>query len=216
MRDTWFLDQDVNAWTSLAYVVVGGLVIALAIRRRLRPVFVVLGLLAIAEGVGSMMFHGGSGDPGRSCTTSHSSPRSASSPVGTSGGSRGRADTGALAGTVVAIVAGSVVWAAAPSSTNVMVGVLVAATVVAEVLARRRGLRGRLERAAARARRRRPRRVVGRLAGEPACATPGPGSSHTACGTPSPRCSCSDGSTRRPTPPTRNERRGCSAGPRTA
>ena len=64
-RDTWFLDQDVNAWTSLAYVVVGGLVIALAIRRRLRPVFVVLGLVAIAEGVGSMMFHGGSGDPGR-------------------------------------------------------------------------------------------------------------------------------------------------------
>ena len=112
-RDTWFLDQDVNAWTSLAYVVVGGLVIALAIRRRLRPVFVVLGLLAIAEGVGSMMYHGGSGDPAvparrraRRCDRLRRrlARRSACRP-----GRPRRAG-----GTVVAIVAGSVVWAAAP------------------------------------------------------------------------------------------------------
>ncbi len=214
-RDTWFLDQDVNAWTSLTYVVVGGLVIALAIRRRLRPVFVVLGLLAIAEGVGSMMFHGGSGDPGRFL---HDVALVAA--IGFVAGwhvgrLRGRADTGALVGTVVAIVAGSLVWAAAPSSTNVMVGFLVAATVTAEVVADVAGCRpsGTL-----RCSRSPP---VPSSCGGPArrrarFATASPGSSHTACGTPSPRCSCSDGWTRRPTPPTRNERRGCSAGPRTA
>jgi 1-acyl-sn-glycerol-3-phosphate acyltransferase len=137
-RDTWFLDQDVNAWTSLAYVVVGGLVVALTIRRRLRPVFAVLGVLAVAEGVGSVLYHGGSGDAGRFLHDVALVAALGFVAGWHAGRLRGRADTGALAGTALTIVAGSIIWAAAPSSTNVMVGVLVAAIVVAELLARRR------------------------------------------------------------------------------
>ena len=157
-------------------------VVALVIRRRLRPVFVVLGALAAAEGVGSLLYHGGRGDAAQFL---HDVALVAA--LGFIAGWHvgrltGRADAGALAGTVVTVAAGSLVWALAPSATNVMVGVLVAATVGAELVARRRGLRRGLERAARRPRRRR-RRVwwPGRRTAR--CATPARGSSRTAAGT---------------------------------
>ena len=166
-RDTWFLDQDVNAWTSLAYVVVGGLVIALAIRRRLRLVFVVLGLLAIAEGVGSMLYHGGSGDPGRflhdvalvaaiGFVAGWHVGRVRRSRRRRRAGRDGRGDRRRLGGLGRGAVVDERDGRRARRRDR-----------------RRRGARTsswdavRLERATAGARRRRPRRVVGGLAGEP-------------------------------------------------
>ena len=145
VRDAWFLDQDVNAWTSLAYAAVGALVVALVVGRRLRPVFVVLGVLAAAEGAGSMLYHGGRGDAAQflhDVALVAALGFIAGWHVGRLTDRANGADTGALVGTVVTVAAGAIVWALAPSSTNVMVGVLVAATVGAELVARRRGLRG--------------------------------------------------------------------------
>jgi hypothetical protein len=36
-RDQWFLEQDVNAWTSLACLAVGLVVAVAVVRRRLSP-----------------------------------------------------------------------------------------------------------------------------------------------------------------------------------
>ena len=65
VRDDWLLDQDVNAWSSLAYVAVG-LFIVLAVARRGMPrAFVALGLATALEGVGSLLYHGTGGRAGQ-------------------------------------------------------------------------------------------------------------------------------------------------------
>ena len=143
MRDTWFLDQDVNAWTSLAYAAVGAVVVALVIRRRLRPVMVVLGRWPrprVSAACCSRRPRRRRAVPPR--RRPRRRPRLHRRLAGRAAHERTGAGTGALAGTVVTLAAGSVVWALAPSATNVMVGVLVAATVGAELVARRRGLPG--------------------------------------------------------------------------
>ncbi len=61
-RDDWFVDEDVNAWTSLAYVAVGILIVFIVVRYRRPRGFVALGALVAVEGVGSLLYHGAGGD----------------------------------------------------------------------------------------------------------------------------------------------------------
>jgi hypothetical protein len=60
VRDEWFFEQDVNAWSSLAYLAAAGLVLA-GVRHRSWPhAFLLLALLLALEGVGSLAYHGAS------------------------------------------------------------------------------------------------------------------------------------------------------------
>ena len=139
-RDDWFLEQDVNAWTSLAYVAVGLVVIAVVVRRTLPWAFLAFGVLVTVEGAGSFLFHGASG---RLAEYLHDVPL-----IGVvgfiAGWQAGRlrrpadAAMGALVGAGVGLIAGVV--ASAVGATSVVaaaLGVIVATT---ELIARRRGL----------------------------------------------------------------------------
>jgi hypothetical protein len=61
-RDDWFFDQDVNAWTSSAYVAVGLLIVSVVVRHRLPRGFLALGAVVALEGGGSVLYHGAGGD----------------------------------------------------------------------------------------------------------------------------------------------------------
>ena len=61
-RDDWFVDQDVAAWTSFAFVAVGLYIVFVVVRNRLPRAFVALGALVVLEGVGSLLYHGIGGD----------------------------------------------------------------------------------------------------------------------------------------------------------
>ncbi len=138
-RDGWFLSQDVNAWTSLAYVAVGIAITIVVVRRRAPRSFIALGAVTALEGIGSMLYHGTSGDLASSSTTQPSSACSGSSPAGTWGGSfdppAERAGAAALAGLATGLAIGAV-----PGANNVAVALLAAVVMGTEVLARRRGL----------------------------------------------------------------------------
>jgi hypothetical protein len=139
-RDDWLFEQDVNAWTSLAYVAAGVLVVVIVVRRALPRAFVAFGVLAAVEGAGSVLFHGGSG---RLAEYLHDVPL-----IGilgfVAGWHAGRlrrsgdASTGALVGTVVGLVAG--VLGSAVGATSMVAGVLGLVVAVSELVARRRGL----------------------------------------------------------------------------
>ena len=141
-RDGWLLEQDINAWTSLAYVAVG-LLIAWEVRRSRLP-RAVLGLAAIsvAEGFGSLLYHGAASDVGQFL---HDVPL-----IGALGFVAGwhvgrlsdRTDLGSIVGLVTGLVVSAVVWAVAPGTTNVAVGVTVVLIVAASLIGRRRGLTG--------------------------------------------------------------------------
>jgi hypothetical protein len=140
LRDDWFLAQDVNAWTSLAYVAAGVLIVVTAARRRLPGAFHALGALAILEGVGSFLFHGGSGDLAQ---YAHDVPIAgvlgmmAGWHVGRVSGP-GVAARWSLVGAVAGVVAGTV--ASATGTIAAMAATLVATIVAAELVARSRGL----------------------------------------------------------------------------
>ena len=68
--DAWLWEQDVNAWSSLAYVV-AGLVLAVATNRhRLPRAFYALAAITVVEGVGSLLYHGRSGEASAKATDS--------------------------------------------------------------------------------------------------------------------------------------------------
>ncbi len=139
-RDDWFLEQDVNAWSSVAYIAVGAVIVATVVRRALPRAFVALGVLATLEGVGSFLYHGGSGTVGQYL---HDVPL-----LGLLGfvagwhASRirgpGASAVGALVGAAVGAVAGLI--AAAFGVTTVLAGVAVVVVVGTELVARRHGL----------------------------------------------------------------------------
>jgi 1-acyl-sn-glycerol-3-phosphate acyltransferase len=140
LRDDWLLEQDVNAWSSLAYVA-AGLILAWEVRRARLP-RAVYGLAAIsaAEGFGSLLYHGAASDFGQFL---HDVPLIGALAFVAGwhvGRLRGRADTGSLVGLAVGLVASSAVWALAPGATNVAVGIVVAVIVIASLLARRRSM----------------------------------------------------------------------------
>lgn len=140
LRDDWLLEQDVNAWTSLAYVA-AGVVLAWEVRqRRLPPAVLALALVAAAEGIGSFVYHGAAGDIGQFL---HDVPLIGA--LGYVAGwhvgrLRSVADRGAVVGTVIGLVVAAVMWAITPGAVNVAVAVAVVVIVAASWLARRRRL----------------------------------------------------------------------------
>jgi len=140
LRDDWLLEQDVNAWSSLAYVVVG-LVLAWEVHRARLP-RAVYGLAAIivAEGFGSLLYHGAASDFGQFL---HDVPLIGA--LGFVAGWHvgrlsGRANGASLIGLVVGLAVSAALWALAPDATNIAVGVAVGTIVVASLIARQRSM----------------------------------------------------------------------------
>ena len=136
-HDDWFLGQDVNAWSSLAYVAVGAVIAVLVLRRRIAPAFLALAASVTLVGVGSLLYHGEGGDAAQLL---HDAPL-----VGALGFVAGwhagrmldRAGLWAIAGAIGGVAVGAA--ASAVSATNAAVALAVAVIVVTELLARRRG-----------------------------------------------------------------------------
>jgi 1-acyl-sn-glycerol-3-phosphate acyltransferase len=139
--DSGVIGQDVNAWSSLAYVAVGVVIAGLVVRRRVAPVFLALAAAAAAEGVGSVLYHGRGGDAARIL---HDGALTAM--LGFIAGWHvarvrpGRAAPGALVGLAVGAVAGVAGGASSATVTNAFVGAATVLIVGAELLARRRRL----------------------------------------------------------------------------
>ncbi len=131
-------EQGVNAWSSLGYVAVGAVIITTAVRRGMPRSFVLLGVASVAEGIGSLLYHGRSGDAAHAL---HDVALIAMLGF-VAGWQIGRlAAAGAAAsviGTSIGLAGGAAAWAT--GTTNVVVGIGVAVTVVGELLARHRRL----------------------------------------------------------------------------
>jgi len=142
LRDDWFLEQDVNAWSSLAYLVAGVVLAVQVSRHRLPAAAYGLAAVVAAEGVGSLLFHGAAGDLSQFL---HDVPL-----IGAlgfvagwhAGRLVGATDRGSIIGLVVGLVTASTLWAVVPDATNATVAVAVAVIVATSVVARRRGLAG--------------------------------------------------------------------------
>ena len=140
-RDGWFLEQDVNAWSSLAYVAAGAIVLWEVARRRLPGAAAGLASLLVAEGVGSLLYHGAAGDVSQFL---HDVPLigALSFVAGWHAGRLvGASDRGSLVGMAAGLAVSSVLFVVARDATTVMAAVAVAVVVVTSLLARRRGLR---------------------------------------------------------------------------
>jgi 1-acyl-sn-glycerol-3-phosphate acyltransferase len=140
LRDDWLLEQDVNAWSSLAYVAAGLLLAWEASRGRLPRAVLGLALITAAEGVGSLLYHGAASDVGQFL---HDVPLIGA--LGFVAGWHvgrlsGRTDPGSLVGLGVGLVASTATWVWAPDATNLTVGIAIAVIAIASILARRRGL----------------------------------------------------------------------------
>ncbi len=138
--DGWGLGPDVNALSSLGYIVAGvALVWWVARGRQPRPVLL-LAAVTILEGLGSLFAHG---TGGRGALLLHDLALAgiAGYLAGWHAGRlRGRPTAGALWGTGLAVIAGAVTWPMVrPAAGAVIPGAAVAVVVVAEVGARVRG-----------------------------------------------------------------------------
>lgn len=138
VRDTWFLEQDVNAWTSMSYVAAGIVLLVEVLRSRLPKAVAGLALLAVAEGFGSLLFHGTGGEFSQFL---HDVPLIGV--VGFIAGWHvgrlfGAPDRWAVVGLLLGVTVSTVLWAVAPGSTNAAVGISVTVAVVASLIARRR------------------------------------------------------------------------------
>jgi 1-acyl-sn-glycerol-3-phosphate acyltransferase len=140
LRDEWLLEQDVNAWTSLAYVV-AGMVLAWEVHRSRLP-RAVYGLAAVVavEGAGSFLYHGAAGDLSQFL---HDVPL-----IGALcfiagwhvGRLRDRTDAGSLVGLLAGLLTATAMWVFARDATNVTVAVALTVIVIASLIARRRGM----------------------------------------------------------------------------
>ncbi|MGB0111881.1 MAG: 1-acyl-sn-glycerol-3-phosphate acyltransferase [Ilumatobacteraceae bacterium] len=141
-RDDWQLEQDANAWSSMAYVA-AGIVLIWEIRRARLPLAAWgIVVMLIAEGFGSFLYHGAASDVGQFL---HDVPLIGALAFVAGwhvGRLFGAADRGSLIGLALGIVVSSAIWAWAPGATNLGVGVAVAVIVVASFVARRRSLAG--------------------------------------------------------------------------
>ena len=140
-RHEWLVAQDVNTWSSVAYLVVGAVMVLLVVRSRLPRAVVALAVASMVEGIGSALFHGGSSDVGRYL---HDVPLGAT--VGFVAGwqvarlvwpERHREGKGALLGWTAGSIGSGV--ATSYGATNVAVGVITTVIVASEVMSRRRG-----------------------------------------------------------------------------
>jgi hypothetical protein len=138
LRDDWFLAQDVNAWTSLAYLAAGLVIVAPVVRRGLPAALLALGAVAVVQAVGSFLYHGAEGDLAQLL---HDVPL-----VGALGFVAGwqagrlldRASAGGLAGLATGLAAGAL--ASVAGVVDLATAVLVVSVAVTELIARRRGL----------------------------------------------------------------------------
>lgn len=137
--------QQVNTWTSIGYLVAGAAVLIAASRRRLTSVAWLLGALVVAEGVGSMAFHG---RPGPASQWLHDVAlvgvlglvagwhlARLAGPVDDVGRTTRFAWIGGISATVVA----GALHLVTDSFVNVVAAALLGVIAVAEVAARRRG-----------------------------------------------------------------------------
>lgn len=140
LRDDWFLEQDLNAWSSLSYVVVGVLLAWEVHRSRLPRAAYGLSAVVAAEGIGSLLYHGAEGDLSQFL---HDVPLIGALAFVAGwhvGRLSGRADAGSLIGLAAGLGVASVLWAVAPEATNVTAAVAVVVIVGASLVARRRGM----------------------------------------------------------------------------
>lgn len=139
-RNDSFLEQDVNAWSSFAYLLVAAVIVRQARRANLPRALDVLALLLALEAIGSVLYHGAAGDVSQAL---HDIPL-----VGVLaflagwhvGRLRGSAERAALLATGAGVALGAVLFALSPGATNIAVEVLVGTIVIAELVARRRRL----------------------------------------------------------------------------
>jgi 1-acyl-sn-glycerol-3-phosphate acyltransferase len=142
LRDDWFLEQDLNAWSSLAYVVAGVLLAWEVHRSRLPRAAYGLAAVVAAEGVGSLLYHGAAGDLSQFL---HDVPLIGALAFVAGwhvGRLRDRADAGSLVGLALGLAVSSVLWVVAPDATNVTAAVAVVVIVGASLVARRRAMAG--------------------------------------------------------------------------
>ena len=142
LRDDWFLEQDLNAWSSLAYVAAGVLLAWEVHRSRLPRAAYGLAAVLAAEGIGSLLYHGAASDLSQFL---HDVPLIGALAFVAGwhvGRLRDRADAGSLAGLAVGLAVSTVLWAVAPEATNVTAAVAVVVVFTASLVARRRGMAG--------------------------------------------------------------------------
>lgn len=140
VRDDWFLEQDVNAWSSLAYLAAGVVLLVQVSRHRLPTAVYWLAAVVAAEGVGSLLFHGAAGDLSQFL---HDVPL-----IGAlgfvagwhAGRLIGGADRGSVIGLIAGLLAASALWAVAPGATNAAVAVAILVIIATSAVARRRDL----------------------------------------------------------------------------
>jgi glycerol-3-phosphate O-acyltransferase / dihydroxyacetone phosphate acyltransferase len=140
LRDDWLLEQDVNAWSSLAYVAAGLLLLWQVGRGRLPRAVLGLVVVSIAEGVGSLLYHGAASGVAQFL---HDVPLIGA--LGFVAGWHvgrlsGRTDRGSLVGLTIGLAASAGVWVFAPEATNVAVAVTVVVIASASLMARRRSM----------------------------------------------------------------------------
>ena len=139
-RASGWIDQDVNAWTSLGYVAVGLLLVAEVARSRLPRSIAAFAAFVTLEGFGSFLYHADATDLSQGL---HDIPLAAMVAfiagwhVGRLFGSPG---TCAVAGLTAGVVLGTVLMASDIQGVNAIVGVGVGVVVVTEIAARLRHL----------------------------------------------------------------------------
>jgi glycerol-3-phosphate O-acyltransferase/dihydroxyacetone phosphate acyltransferase len=141
--DGGFLEQDVNAWSSLAYVAAAAFLLLAVVRGRLRRPVLVLAAAVAAEGVGSVLYHG---SPGAGAKWVHDVALLAllAYPAGwhvarAAGRTPAGADRVAVAAAAAATLVSAALLAAVPDASVPLTGVGLAVVTVAELVARRRG-----------------------------------------------------------------------------
>ena len=138
-RDGWFLAQDVNAWSSLAYGVAGVVIVVAVVRWRVPRAFLALAVAITVEGVGSLLYHG---DPSDVAQLLHDGALVATLGLMSGwhvGRLSGAADVGASFGLAVGVVAGALAASTSAAITSAFVAGSVIIVVAAELLARRAG-----------------------------------------------------------------------------
>ena len=140
-HDGGLFAQDVNAWTSLALVAVGLVIVVLVVRRRLPVAFLGLAVAIVAGGVGSALYHG---DPGDTSQLVHDGSLVASAGF-VAGWHVGRLRSGrtgvtAVVGLVSGLAAGVVGASTSAVVTDAFVAIAIVAIAISEVVARRRRL----------------------------------------------------------------------------
>jgi 1-acyl-sn-glycerol-3-phosphate acyltransferase len=145
-RDDWWWQQDVNAWTSFAYLLPAAVALRWAMRGRAGAAFWLFAALAALEAAGSVLYHGIGGDVAQAL---HDLPL-----LGLGGFvagwhiGRARRDADgassaerlAVVGAVATTAVGGVAWLIAPASVSAVLGLAIVAVVTAEVTAHRRRL----------------------------------------------------------------------------